>query len=254
MFLTTNEISALKLSFGFSICAATIGTIGSIALGFYLSRSRIRGKWIFESLANLPLVLPPVVTGYLLLVLLSPSGPIGKILEGLGFKIVFTPYAAIIAAAVVSFPLALRTIKLAFDSVNNEIEKTARTLGASKTSVFFEITLPLAKNGIIAGWLLAFARSLGEFGATIMIAGNIAGRTQTIPLAIFSKATQPGGIDQSWRLVILSIIISCIAIAFGEIIGKGKFPKLRKNHEKSKDEGDVKIYMDKERLIGTSEY
>lgn len=253
MFLTTEEISAMKLSFGFSICAATIGTICSIALGLYLSRSRIRWKWLIESIANLPLVLPPVVTGYILLVLLAPSGPIGKIFNGLGFKIVFTPYAAIIAAAVVSFPLALRTIKLTFDSVNNEIEKTARTLGASKTSVFFEITLPLAKNGIIAGWLLAFARSLGEFGATIMIAGNIAGRTQTIPLAIFSKATQPGGIDQSWRLVVISIIISCVAIAVGEIIGKGKFPKLRRNSEKNTDERDIKIFTGKERLVGKSE-
>lgn len=252
MFLTTEEISALKLSFGFSICAATIGTIGSIALGFFLSRSRMRGKWLIESVANLPLVLPPVVTGYILLVLLAPSGPIGKILEGMGIKIVFTPYAAIIAAAVVSFPLALRTIKLAFDSVNHEIEKTARTLGASKKSVFFEISLPLAKNGIIAGWLLAFARSLGEFGATIMIAGNIAGRTQTIPLAIFSRATQPGGIDQSWRLVVISIIISCIAIAFGEVIGKGKFPKLRKNTEKTKCSNDLQIYSGNECFVGKS--
>ncbi len=218
-------------------------------MGFFLSRGRIRGKWLIESVANLPLVLPPVVTGYILLVLLAPSGPIGKIFEGFGFKIVFTPYAAIIAAAVVSFPLALRTIKLAFDSIDKDIEKTARTLGASKTSVFFEISLPLAKNGIIAGWLLAFARSLGEFGATIMIAGNITGRTQTIPLAIFSKATQPGGIEQSWHLVVISIIISCVAIAFGEIIGKGKFPKFRKNAEKSKSERDIKVCNDSEWLV-----
>ncbi|MBN1974225.1 MAG: molybdate ABC transporter permease subunit [Sedimentisphaerales bacterium] len=245
MFLSTEEISALKLSSTFSICAATIGTTASIALGYWLSRSRVKWKWLVESAANLPLVLPPVVTGYILLVLLAPSGPIGKIFERFGFKIVFTPYAAVIAAAIVSFPLALRTIKLAFESIDTEIEKTALTLGASKKEVFFEISLPLAKNGIIAGWLLAFARSLGEFGATIMIAGNIAGRTQTIPLAIFSRAMQPGGIEQSWRLVVLSIIISCIAIAFGESIGKGKFSKHRKNSVKSNFVSDLHISSDR---------
>jgi molybdate transport system permease protein len=252
MVLTTEEINALKLSFGFSTCAATIGTIASITLGYFLSRSRIRWKWLIESAANLPLVLPPVVTGYILLLLLAPSGPIGKIFEQFGFKIVFTPYAAIIAAVVVSFPLALRTIRLTFESVDSELEKTARTLGASKTCVFFEISLPLAKNGILAGWLLAFARSLGEFGATIMVAGNIAGRTQTIPLAIFSRATQPGGIEQSWRLVVLSIIISCIAIAFGESIGKGKFLKLRKNSKKCKCVSDLHVCDDRECLVAKS--
>ena len=252
MFLTTEEISALKLSFGFSTCAATIGTIAAISLGHFLSRSKIKMKWLIESAANLPLVLPPVVTGYILLILLAPSGPIGNIFQRFGFKIVFTPYAAIIAATVVSFPLALRTIKLAFESIDTEIEKTARTLGASKRSVFFEISLPLAKNGVIAGWLLAFARSLGEFGATIMIAGNISGHTQTIPLAIFSKATQPGGIDQSWRLVVISIIISCIAIVFGEMISKGKFPKLRKKTEKYKRTSDINICSGREWLAGKS--
>lgn len=240
MILTTEEISALKLSFGFSICAASIGTVAAIALGYFLSRSRTRWKWLIESAANLPLVLPPVVTGYILLVLLAPSGPVGRIFYRLGFKIVFTPYAAIIAATIVSFPLAMRAIRLAFESIDTDIEKTARTLGASKGAVFFEISLPLARNGILAGWMLAFARSLGEFGATIMIAGNIAGRTQTIPLAIFSRATQPGGIGQSWRLVVLSIIISCIAIVFGESIGKGGFPKIRNVFQKSNSNGNLK--------------
>jgi molybdate transport system permease protein len=252
MFLSVEEISALKLSSAFSICAATIGTIASIGLGYWLARSRTRWKWLVESAANLPLVLPPVVTGYILLILLAPSGPIGKICSRLGFKIVFTPYAAIIAAAVVSFPLAMRTIRLAFESIDTDIEKTARTLGASRMSVFWEISLPLAKNGILAGWLLAFARSLGEFGATIMIAGNIAGRTQTIPLAIFSRANQPGGIEQSWRLVVLSIIISCIAIALGERIGKRKRPKFRKVFEKYNSNGNLQIYRDKEYLVRRS--
>ncbi len=222
MILSTEELSALQLSAIFALSAATATMLPAIAIGYWLSRSQARWKWIVETIASLPLVLPPVVTGYLLLLLLAPSGPIGKILIALGVKIIFTPYAAVIAAAVVSFPLAMRTTRLAFESIDRKLESTSRTLGASRFETFCEISLPLAKHGIIGGWLLAFARSLGEFGATIMIAGNIAGKTQTIPLAIFAKATQPGGISQSWRLVILSIIISCIAIFLGEMIGKNK--------------------------------
>ena len=222
MILSPEELSALKLSTIFAVSAATLAIIPAIALGYWLARSRAGWKWVVESIANLPLVLPPVVTGYLLLLLLAPTGPIGKLCSSMGFKIIFTPYAAIIAAMVVSFPLAMRTTKLAFEGIDNKVEQTARTLGATKWEVFKEVSLPLAKYGVISGWMLAFARSLGEFGATIMIAGNIAGKTQTIPLAIFSKATQPGGIQQSWRLVILSIIVSCVAIAIGEKLGKKK--------------------------------
>lgn len=230
MLLSPDEFSALKLSTLFAVSAATAGIGPAIALGYWLAHSRASWKWVVEAIANLPLVLPPVVTGYLLLLLLAPSGPIGKFCALMGMKIIFTPYAAIIAAMVVSFPLAMRTTKLAFESIDDRLEQTARTLGATKLEAFRQISLPLARHGIIGGWLLAFARSLGEFGATIMIAGNIAGRTQTIPLAIFAKATQPGGIQQSWRLVILSIIVSCIAIALGEKLGRKKRPfKIRKS-------------------------
>ena len=222
MILSPEEFSALKLSTVFAVSAASLAIVPAIILGYWLARSSARWKWIVEAIANLPLVLPPVVTGYLLLILLAPSGPIGKLCSNMGFKIIFTPYAAIIAAMVVSFPLAMRTTKLAFESIDIKIEQTARTLGATKLEVFWQISLPLSKFGIISGWMLSFARSLGEFGATIMIAGNISGKTQTIPLAIFSKATQPGGIEQSWRLVILSILVSCVAIAIGEKLGKRK--------------------------------
>ena len=220
MFLSSDEICAVKLSTIFAISAATVGIIPAIGIGFWLSRSKASWKWIVDMLGNLPLVLPPVVTGYLLLLLLSPTGPIGSLLSKFGCKIIFTPYAAIIAATIVSFPLAMRTVRLAFESVDHRIEQTARSLGAGPIQTFMEISLPLAKSGIIGGWLLAFARSLGEFGATIMIAGNITGKTQTIPLAIFAKATTPGGIEQSWKLVVLSILISCIAIAVGERFSK----------------------------------
>ena len=222
MILSPEEFSALKLSTIFAISAATLAIVPAILLGYWLAHSRAKWKWAVEAAANLPLVLPPVVTGYVLLLLLAPSGPIGALCSKLGFKIIFTPYAAIMAAMVVSFPLAMRTTKLAFESIDSKIEQTARTLGATRIEVFSQISLPLAKYGIFGGWMLAFARSLGEFGATIMIAGNIIGKTQTIPLAIFSKATQPGGIEQSWRLVLLSIIVSCIAIAVGEKLGRKK--------------------------------
>lgn len=220
MILSPEELNALRLSTIFAVAAATLAMVPAILLGYWLARTKAKWKWIAEALANLPLVLPPVVTGYILLVILAPAGPVGKLLMAVGFKIVFTPYAAIIAAMVVSFPLAMRTAKLAFESIDKNIENTARSLGAGKMETFLEISLPLARHGIIGGWLLAFARSLGEFGATIMIAGNIAGKTQTIPLAIFAKATQPGGIEQSWRLVILSIVLSCIAIVLGEALGR----------------------------------
>ncbi len=220
MILTPEEFSALKLSTVFALMAATLGIVPAIGVGYWLARSRAGWKWLVEAGANLPLVLPPVVTGYLLLLLLAPSGPIGGLCTRLGFKVIFTPYAAILAAMVVSFPLAMRTARLAFESVDQKLEQTARTLGATRMEVFRQVSLPLARYGIIGGWLLAFARSLGEFGATIMIAGNIAGKTQTIPLAIFAKATQPGGIQQSWRLVMLSIVVSCIAIALGERLGR----------------------------------
>lgn len=227
MFLSPQELSALKLSTIFAIASATAGIVPAIVLGYWLAHSRASWKWIVEAAANLPLVLPPVVTGYLLLLLLAPSGPIGGLCQQIGIKIIFTPYAAIIAAMVVSFPLAMRTTKLAFESIDPRLEQTARTLGATRWESFRQISLPLARHGIIGGWLLAFARSLGEFGATIMVAGNILGKTQTIPLAIYTEATQPGGIQQSWRLVVLSIIVSCVAIAIGERIGKKRRPPVR---------------------------
>jgi molybdate transport system permease protein len=212
--LTPEEWSALRLSFQVSVCAATLGLPIAILLGYWLARSRFPGKWLMEAAVNAPLVLPPVVTGYLLLVLFSPRGPIGGLLaEWLGVRIVFTWVGAMLAAAVVSFPLMVRAIRLAFQQTDPRMESAARSLGAGPLVAFLTVALPLARRGLIAGWMLAFARSLGEFGATIMVAGNIAGQTRTIPLAIFSLANQPGGIDQAWRLVALSIVLACVALA-----------------------------------------
>ena len=214
---TSAEWAALRLSFQVAACAALAALPLAIGIAYVLARYRFRGRWLAEAVVNLPLVLPPVVTGYLLLVCFAPRGPIGSILdEWFGIRIVFTWTGAVLAAMVVSFPLMVRAIRLAFQSVDRRLEMAARSLGASRTTTFFTVTLPLARSGVIAGWLLAFARSLGEFGATIMIAGNIEGLTRTIPLEIYSLANRPGGIGQSWRLVGLSVLLACGALAVSE--------------------------------------
>jgi molybdate transport system permease protein len=162
-------------------------------------------------------VLPPVVTGYLLLVCLAPRGFIGEPLERwFGVRIVFTWFAAAIAAAVVSFPLMVLAIRLAFQAVDPRLEMAARSLGAGRLDAFFSVTLPLARRGVLAGCVLAFARGLGEFGATIMVAGNIVGETQTIPLAIFSYANRPGAEAGTWRLAAISIALAAVALLTGE--------------------------------------
>ena len=180
-------------------------------------RKRFYGKAALETLVNLPLVLPPVVTGYLLLVTFGRRGLVGQHLEDwFGLRLVFDWKGAALAAAVVSFPLMVRAIRIAFASVDHRLEQAARTLGAGPLDAFFTISLPMARHGVIAGCVLAFARSLGEFGATIMIAGNIPGETQTIPLYIYSQLETPGGIEQSVTIVIVSVFIAAAALAIGE--------------------------------------
>lgn len=217
--LTPEEWMALRLSLRVAACAALAGLPFAIAVAYLLVRIPFSGKWLVEAVVNLPLVLPPVVTGYLLLVLFTPAGPLGSVLaDWLGLKIVFSWLGAVLAAGVVSFPLMVRTVRLAFQAVDPRLEMAARSLGASRLTTFWTVTLPLARRGVVAGWMLAFARSLGEFGATIMVAGNIQGQTRTIPLAIFAMAARPGGIHQSWRLVGLSILLACGALAVSELL------------------------------------
>jgi len=221
--LTPAEWTALRLSFVVAVVAAMAGLPFAIGVAYLLARARFAGKWLVEALVNLPLVLPPVVTGYLLLVLFSPQGPIGRPLaEWFGVKIVFTWLGAVLAAMVVSFPLMVRAIRLAFQGVSPRLEMAARSLGAGRWSAFRTVTLPLARRGIVAGWMLAFARSLGEFGATIMVAGNIEGQTRTIPLAIFTTAQRPGGIYPCWRLVVLSILLACGALAVSGLLERSR--------------------------------
>ena len=216
--LSPEEWAVLRLSFQVAAWAAFVCLPVGVAVGYLLARGRFAGKWAVESVVNLPLVLPPVVTGYLLLVCFGPRGPIGSLLgEWFGIKIVFTWLGAVLAASVVSFPLMVRAIRLAFQAVDPRLEMASRSLGAGRVSTFFSVTVPLARRGLIAGWMLAFARSLGEFGATIMLTTNTPGQ-RTIPLEIYSLTNRPEGIDQCWRLVLLSVVLACGALVISELL------------------------------------
>lgn len=219
MLLTLEEWTALWLSLRVSFCAVLLILPLGVALAYLLARGRFWGRRLLELLVDLPLVVPPVVTGYLLLVALGPHGPIGAILERwLGARLVFNWQAAALASAVVSFPLLVRAVRIAFEEVDPRLAAAARSLGAGPFDTFISISLPLAWRGIVAGMVLAFARSLGEFGATIMVAGNIEGQTRTIPLALYSLVQRPGGVEQSWRLVLMSILLAAAALAASAVI------------------------------------
>ncbi|HEV2147633.1 MAG TPA: molybdate ABC transporter permease subunit [Longimicrobiaceae bacterium] len=176
---------SLRVALASLLLVATAGTLAARAM----TRRDFPGKDVLDGLLVLPLVLPPVVTGFLLLVLLGRNGPVGALLErAFGVQLVFTLHAAVLAAAVVSFPLMYMSAKAAFQAVDRRLEDAARTLGAGEARVFATVTLPLAWPGLVAGTTLAFARALGEFGATVMVAGNIPGETTTVPLAIYFAA------------------------------------------------------------------
>ena len=222
--LTSDETQAIVLSLWVASAAVIASLPLGVLLGWLLARRQFVGKTIVETLINLPLVLPPVVTGYLLLVLFGQRGPLGPLLERFNLAFVFNWKGAALASAVMAFPLMVRSIRLAIASVDPKLEQAARSLGARPLDVLWSVTLPLAKNGLIAGCILAFARSLGEFGATIMIAGSIPGETRTIPLEIYSLLESPGGDVQGLRLVIVSVVIAFAAMAASEWLerrGKG---------------------------------
>ncbi len=190
-------------------------------IGWFLARKQFAGKAFVEGFLHLPLVLPPVTTGYILLLIFGINGWFGSFFYHVfGIKIAFSFTAAVIAAIVVSFPLVTRSIRLSIELVDKNYEEAARTLGASHLRVFFTITLPLALPGVISGAILSFARSLGEFGATISFAGNISGESQTLPLAIFSSMQVPGQESSTLKLVVVSIILSLIAMIGAEYLNK----------------------------------
>ena len=215
--MTAEEWTALRLSFQVAACAALAGLPFAVAAGYLLARRRFRGKWLLETVLDLPLVLPPVVVGYLLLVAFAPDGPLGAALwRCFGLKVVFNWLGAAIASTVMSFPLAVRRHAAGLPGRRSAAGNGRPQPRRSRWRAFLTVSLPLARRGLIAATLLAFARSLGEFGATIMIAGNIEGQTRTIPLAIYSLVQRPEGLAGAWRLVGLSILLACGALALGE--------------------------------------
>nr|WP_197973947.1 molybdate ABC transporter permease subunit [Stenotrophomonas sp. CFBP 13725] len=203
--------SALGLSLKVAGWATAINLFLGVGLGWLLARRRFFGRELLDTVLTLPMVLPPTVLGYYLLVLIGRNGPLGGWLQSsFGINLVFTWQAAVIAAAVAALPLVFKPARAAFEGVDGQLEQAARTLGASEAAVFFRITLPLAWRGILAGLLLAFARAMGEFGATIMIAGSIPGRTQTLSISIY-EAVQAGQDGRANALVLLTSVV-CIVV------------------------------------------
>lgn len=218
---TNTEWEAITLSLQVAFWSALLCLPFAIFTGWFLARRKFKAKFLLEGLINLPLVLPPVATGFILLLLLGRNGLIGQFLnEVLGIRIAFSYYAAVIASMFVAFPLSVRSMRLSIEMIDPAYEEAAKTLGANRWQSFFRITLPLALPGLISGFILAFARSLGEFGATIIFAGNIAGETQTLPLALYSAIQVPGQETSAFRLLIVAILFSFIAMAGSELLVK----------------------------------
>ncbi|HVE10756.1 MAG TPA: molybdate ABC transporter permease subunit [Paraburkholderia sp.] len=200
----------LLLSLKVAGWATVLNVVFGVAAGFGLARWRSGARDVVDSLLTLPLVMPPTVLGYYLLVLLGRRGMVGGWLDRLGIELVFTWQGAVIASMVVAFPLVLKSARAAFESVDPQLERAARTLGISEAAIFFRVTLPLATRGILAGTLLSFARALGEFGATLMIAGNLPGRTQTLSVAVYA-AVQAGD-DSTANFLVLVTSATCVAV------------------------------------------
>ncbi len=225
--LTELEITALALSLKVAL-VASIGILPiGIALAWLLAKKEFYGKSLIDGLIHLPLVLPPVVIGYVLLILFGKQGPLGKWLEQyLGLDFSFSWRGAALASAVVALPLMVRAIRLSILSVDSKLEDAAMTLGANPWRVFQRVTLPLIMPGVISGFVLAFARSLGEFGATITFVSNIPGETQTIPLAMFSFLETPGAEFEAMRLCILAVVIALISLFISEWMSRRSQQKL----------------------------
>ena len=218
--LTADEWLAVALSIKVSLWATVISLPFGIWIGWLLARRRFIGQTLLNAVVHLPLILPPVVTGYLLLLAFGRHGPAGRVLESFGVILAFRWTGAVLAAAVMAFPLMVRAIRLSFEAVDARLEQAASTLGASPVMVFLTVTLPLILPGIIAGSVLAFAKAMGEFGATITFVANIPGQTQTMPTAIFALLQVPDGDARAFRLVLISIIIAVAAVVGSEVMAR----------------------------------
>ena len=215
--LTPDEWVAIRLSIRIAVVATAVALPFGVAVAWLLARKDFWGKSLLDGLVHLPLVLPPVVTGYLLLISFGRRGPIGAFLaDNFGIVFSFRWTGAALACGVMAFPLLVRAIRLSFEAIDRRLEDAATTLGASPFRVFFTVTLPLALPGVIAGMVLCFAKALGEFGATITFVSNIPGETQTISAAIYTLTQVPGGDAAAFRLVVVAIVISLAALVASE--------------------------------------
>ncbi|TLU51405.1 MAG: molybdate ABC transporter permease subunit [Chlorobium sp.] len=220
MQLTPEDITAIWLSLKIALTATALALPFGFAIAWLIVFKTFRAKIVLEVLINLPLTLPPVVIGYFLLLLLGKNGWFGQLLNASGLPIIFTWKAAVIASATVGFPLLVRSIRLGMEAIDLQLIAASRSLGASWSDSLFTIILPLSLKGIIAGSSLMFARSLGEFGATIIVAGNIPGVTQTIPLAIYDYASSPSSGKMALSLCMVSVVISVVVLLIHEVLGK----------------------------------
>ena len=219
--LTPEELVAIRLSLRVAFWATVVSLPLGIAVALLLARTEFWGKSLLNGVVHLPLILPPVVTGYLLLLLFGRQGPIGAFLaEHLDIVFAFRWTGAALACGVMGFPLLVRAIRLSIEAVDRRLEAAASTLGASHAWVFATVTLPLIAPGILAGMILCFAKALGEFGATITFVSNIPGETQTIPSAIYTYTQVPGGDAGALRLTIVSIVISMAALVISELLAR----------------------------------
>jgi molybdate transport system permease protein len=217
--MSREEIDIILLSLKVALWSVMVSLPFALLAAHVLARRNFPGKSLADAIVHLPLVLPPVVVGYALLLLLGRRGPLGSVLEDwFGIVVAFRWTGAAIACAVMGFPLMVRAIRLSIEAIDPKLEAAAQTLGAGRLGVLFTITLPLALPGIITGVLLSFARSLGEFGATITFVSNIPGETRTLPLAIYALTQSPGGDAAAMRLCVLSVILSIAALLASETL------------------------------------
>ncbi len=219
--LTPLEIEALSLSLKVALWAVACSLVPGIAIAWLLARREFPGKALLDGIVHLPLVLPPVALGYVLLVLFGRNGPVGAWLQDwFGIHMVFSWRGAALAAAVMAFPLLVRAVRLSMEAVDRRLETAARTLGARPFRVFLTITLPLTAPGILTGVLLAFIRCLGEFGATITFAANVPGETRTLPLALYTALQIPGGEAGATRLALISVALAIFALVASQYLAK----------------------------------
>ncbi|MBE1297519.1 MAG: molybdate ABC transporter permease subunit [Rhodobacteraceae bacterium] len=218
--LGPEEWQAVVLSLRVSLWATLLALPIAVLTAFALARWAFPGKQLLNGLVHLPLILPPVVTGYLLLLIFGTQGPVGGLLQELGIVLAFRWTGAALAAAIMGFPLMVRAIRLSIEAVDPKLEQAAATLGASRPWVFLTVTLPMILPGLIAGSILGFAKAMGEFGATITFVSNIPGQTQTLPSAVYAFLQIPGGEAAATRLVLISIVIAMDALLLSEVLAR----------------------------------